>query len=132
MKNEKRNKFQQVMEQYILNCLDFDDWGKYAESMTDKEKVKTFFEVFDKEFNYAYNKAKYKALDARIEQYIRGLPPVCDVLYDDYQISEFLKANFGIKNDIILGVKIGCWFNYVANALIRLATKNNVSIKKYL
>ena len=129
---EKQNKFQKVMEQYVLDCLDFENCDKNIDSMTDKEKVETFFEVFDEEFNYAYNKAKYKALDARIEQYIKGLPSVCGVLYDNYQTGESLKANFGIKNDIILGVKIGCWFNYVANALIRLATKNNVPIEKYL
>lgn len=73
---------------YVLDCIKNSsmatDEGK--EFANDFEAIKFFFDTFNKEFNYQYNKRLYPNMAERIGQYLRGLPSCCNIDYWDDEI----------------------------------------------
>lgn len=68
---------------YVLECI------KNSASATDqdmkfdndKQVLQFFFDEFNEEFNYGYNKRRYPNFADRIGQYLAGLPSCCVVAY---------------------------------------------------
>ena len=68
---------------YVLDCI------KNSSRATDYDKVftsdfdvlKFFFDNFNEEFNYQYNKRRFPNMMDRIGQYLAGLPSCCCVAY---------------------------------------------------
>lgn len=81
---------------YIIDCIKESsratDEGK--EFKTDAEALQFFFDCFDEEFNFQYNKRRYPNLSERIGEYLKGLPSCCNIDYTDHSI-------------LLLGVKWG-------------------------
>lgn len=88
-----RNGVQMV---YIIDCIKESsraaDEGK--EFKTDAEALQFFFDCFDEEFNFQYNKRMYPNLSERIGAYLQGLPGCCNIDYINHSI-------------LLLGVKWG-------------------------
>lgn len=70
---------------YVLDCIKNSsratDEGK--EFANDFEVLNFFFENFNAEFNYQYNKRRYPNMAERIGQYLQGLPSCCGVDFQD-------------------------------------------------
>ena len=78
---------------YVLDCIKnssraTDEGITFA---NDYEALKFFFDCFDGEFNYQYNKRRFPNLSERIGDYLRGLPSCCSVAYWN---DEILKLGF--------------------------------------
>lgn len=75
---------------YVLDCIKNSsratDEGK--EFTNDFEALKFFFDTFNEEFNYQYNKRLYPNMADRIGQYLQGLPSCCNI---DYWNDEIIK-----------------------------------------
>lgn len=67
---------------YILDCI----YNENNENMSDKEAINYFFECFNEEYNYDYNKRLYPNLTDRVREYIKGLPSCFSIDYTDYNI----------------------------------------------
>lgn len=82
---------------YVIDCIKESsraaDEGK--EFNTDAEALQFFFDNFNKEFNFQYNKRMFPNLAERIGQYLRGLPSCCNIDYTDYNIL-LLGAKWGV------------------------------------
>ena len=81
---------------YVIDCIKESsrtaDEGK--EFKTDAEALQFFFDCFEQEFNFQYNKRRFPSLAERIGEYLKGLPGCCDIDYSDHSI-------------LLLGVKWG-------------------------
>ena len=81
---------------YVIDCIK--DSSRAADENkkfnTDAEALQFFFDNFNEEFNYQYNKRMFPNLAERIGEYLRGLPSCCNIDYTDYNI-------------LLLGVKWG-------------------------
>ena len=81
---------------YVIDCIKESsraaDEGK--EFKTDAEALQFFFDCFEQEFNFQYNKRQWPNLAERIGEYLKGLPGCCDIDYSDHSI-------------LLLGVKWG-------------------------
>ena len=81
---------------YVIDCIKESsratDEGK--EFKTDAEALQFFFDCFEQEFNFQYNKRQWPNLAERIGEYLKGLPSCCNIDYTDYSI-------------LLLGVKWG-------------------------
>lgn len=75
---------------YVLDCIK-DSTRAYDEGRTfatDADALTFFFECFNSEFNYTYNKRRFPCLSERIGDYLRGLPSCCNI---DFWNDEILK-----------------------------------------
>lgn len=75
---------------YVLDCIKnstraYDEGRTFA---TDADALTFFFECFNSEFNYTYNKRRFPCLSERIGDYLRGLPSCCSI---DFWNDEILK-----------------------------------------
>lgn len=75
---------------YVLDCIKnstraYDEGKTFA---TDADALTFFFECFNSEFNYTYNKRRFPCLSERIGDYLRGLPSCCNI---DFWNDEILK-----------------------------------------
>ena len=81
---------------YVIDCIKESsratDEGKVFN--TDAEALQFFFDNFNEEFNFQYNKRMYPNLSERIGEYLKGLPSCCNIDYTNHNI-------------LLLGVKWG-------------------------
>lgn len=81
---------------YVIDCIKNSsraaDEGK--EFNTDAEALQFFFDNFNEEFNFQYNKRRFPNLAERIGEWLRGLPSCCNIDYTNHNI-------------LLLGVKWG-------------------------
>ena len=84
---------------YVLDCIKnssrASDEGK--EFANDAEVLKYFFNIFNEEFNYQYNKRLFPNLAERIGEWLRGLPSCCNIDFKSYNIL-MLGVKWGILN----------------------------------
>lgn len=73
---------------YVLDCIKNSSRAndEDKEFTTDKDALGFFFECFDQEYNYQYNKRLFPSLPDRIGAYLRGLPSCCNIDYWNYEI----------------------------------------------
>lgn len=86
---------------YVLDCIKnssraTDEGITFA---NDYEALKFFFDCFDGEFNYQYNKRRFPNLSERIGDYLRGLPSCCSVAYWDDEILK-LGVSWGVLDSV--------------------------------
>lgn len=87
MKKDIRNyKSVGVQYAYVLDCIYSDSVD--VDSLSDKEKVMYFFDCFNNEYNYDYNKRCYPNLQVRIAEYLKGLPACIGIAFSDYDIEQ--------------------------------------------
>lgn len=81
---------------YVIDCIKESSRAtdEDKEFKTDAEALQFFFDDFNDEFNFQYNKRMYPNLSERIGEYLKGLPSCCNIDYTDYSI-------------LLLGVKWG-------------------------
>lgn len=104
--------------QYILDCIDYDG---LKDDATDEEKVSKFIEVFHSEYDDAYRRKIYPILSIRIANYLQGLPSVCSVAYENYQIAELGKQWGYVTDNESESRFINNWFRMIALRIIEMA-----------
>lgn len=111
---------------YILDSIE----QETSVVLTGKEKVVYFFNCFDKEYNYDYNKCSYPNLQERITSYLRGLPSCIGIAFIDYNIAEIGKLWGYCKTDKQAAKFVDNWFDTIAFRLIQLAKYYDINILK--
>ena len=106
------------MYQYILDCIDCENLNENA---TDEEKIRKFIDVFHSEYDNAYRRKIYPTLRVHIANYLQGLPSICSVAYENYQIAELGKQWGYVTNDESESRFIDNWFRMVADHIIEMA-----------
>lgn len=105
---------------YILDSICVTDYDGNELESTDKERVKYFFECFEKEYNYEYNKHLFPALGERIAQYLRCLPSCIHIAFENYKIAEIGKSWGYCQTERKEAQFIENWFSVIALRLIQL------------
>lgn len=127
-KNIREHKNVGVQYAYILDAI---HTGKLFECpMSDMGKVVYFFDCFNKEYNYDYNKRMYPNLQKRIASYLRGLPSCIDIAFENYHIEQTGKLWGYCKTDKQAAKFVDNWFEMVAFRLMQLAKYYNINILK--
>lgn len=57
-----------TLERYLIDCIDTQD----VQCNSDEQALQVFFDRFNAEFNFPYNKQKYPNLIKRVEEYLKG------------------------------------------------------------
>lgn len=105
---------------YILDSITVSDFEGNEIGATDKEKVKYFFDTFEQEYNYSYNKKLYPNLQDRIASYLQGLPSCINVAFENYAIIEIGKSWGYCTSERKESEFINNWFSFIAFRLIKL------------
>jgi hypothetical protein len=73
---------------YVIDCIKESSRAadEGLEFKTDAEALKFFFDTFNEEFNFQYNKRMFPNLSERIGEYLQGLPSCCNIDYTDHNI----------------------------------------------
>lgn len=120
---------------YVIDCI------KYSSSAadndlkftTDKEALEFFFDCFNKEFNYQYNKRMFPSLQERIGEYLKCLPGCCSIEYTHHNIL-LLGVKWGILSsteDKKAGKFIDNFFSVCAYRILQAAGKVGINPYKY-
>lgn len=120
---------------YVLDCIKNSskavDEGLTFES--DADALNFFFDTFNKEFNDRYNKRRYPNLQARIGEYLQGLPSCMAV---DYWNDDIIKLGLswgvldqpeGRKADKFCND----WFNVLGLRILQAAHKVGLNPYQY-
>ena len=122
--------FMQTMETKIEDYNDFVGRKEYnEESLTDC--LMAFWKSFDEEFNNAYNKKRWPRLQARVGQWLRGLPIGID--YADEDIINVAKRLGSVGENSTkrtLDAVVNNWFEFFAGKVIELSEKNNINMPR--
>lgn len=106
---------------YVLDSINVTDYeGNEITDVTDKERVKHFFECFNAEYNAPYSRKVYPNLQDRISQYLQGLPNCINVAYNNYDIIKIGKEWGYCKTERKENQFIENWFGCIALRLLQL------------
>ena len=120
-KNVREYKNVGVQFAYVLDCIYNDE----KDNMSDKEAINYFFECFNEEYNYDYNKRLYPNLQKRISEYIQGLPTCFGIAFTRYDIEQIGKSWGYCKTEPQTLKFVNNWFDAIAFRLIQLKEKLN-------
>lgn len=120
---------------YVIDCIK--DGSRAAderkEFKTDAEALQFFFDNFNEEFNYQYNKRLFPNLAERIGEYLKDLPSCCNIDYTDYDIL-LLGVKWGIlssMNDKKAGKFIENFFTMCGVRILQAAQKVGLNPYNY-
>lgn len=129
----KTNSFSHPVFAYILNCID----SQYAEELgmkipqTEQEKLQYVIDVFKSEYSFSI---KREGLYKSFENWLRGLPAVINIDFENYKILELgylwesidkdLKGSKKEKREDLI---INNWFNYITVKFFRLCNHYKVT-----
>lgn len=116
------NQFAYVLD--AISVCDADD--NEIMDVSDKEKVKYFFDKFTAEFDYPYNKREFPNMQDRIEQYLRGLPNCIHIAFENYNIAQIGKAWGCCKTERKEADFVDSWFSVMAFRLLQLRKYFNI------
>lgn len=105
---------------YVLDAICVTDYDGNELEATDKERVKHFFDKFEYEFNYAYNKRIYPNMQDRIAQYLQGLPSCISVAFSYADISNIGKSWGYCQTERKEAQFVENWFSVIACRLLQL------------
>nr|DAV38615.1 MAG TPA: hypothetical protein [Caudoviricetes sp.] len=115
-----KTELRQKEERYILDCIDNEEYDIVCNST--KEKLEFVVKVFNQEYNCISVKRTYPNVQARFEQWLRGLPSSISVEYDNYKIGEIGKI-WGITNERANARFVEYWWATMSAAFFRLCDK---------
>lgn len=78
---------------FLLDSIEIEE----KEDATSSEKIKFFFDCYDREFNHEYNKKRYPNEQERLKNYLQGLPSCINIPFYNWDILELYKELNGIK-----------------------------------
>lgn len=105
---------------YVLDSITVTNFDGNGIDATDKEKVKYFFDTFEQDYNYSYNKKLYPNLQDRIASYLQGLPSCINVAFENYAIIEIGKSWGYCTSERKESEFINNWSSFIAFRLIKL------------
>lgn len=122
--------FMQTMETKIEDHNDFVGRKEYNEdSLTDC--LMAFWQSFSEEFNNAFNKKRWPNLQARVGQWLRGLPIGIDFADDDIiKVAKRLGSVDENASKRKLDAVVNTWFEFFAGKVIELSEKNNINMPR--
>ena len=121
---------------YVLDCIKnstraFDEEREFE---TDADALQFFFDCFDQEFNFAYNKHHFPSLSKRVGEGLRGLPSCCNVDYQNYDIIQ-LGIRWGVlknENDKKAETFLLNFFDVLGARIVCAANKVGLDLFKYM
>lgn len=120
-KNIRNYKVNGKQFSYVLDSINVTDYdGNEIAEVTDKERVKYFFDCFNAEYDSPYMREVYPNLQDRISQYLQCLPNCIHVAFRNYEILQIGKSWGYCKTERKENQFIANWFNYMALRLLQL------------
>lgn len=113
-----------VQYAYILDAIHTDKLFECP--MSDMGKVVYFFDCFNKGYNYDYNKRCYPNLQARIAEYLKGLPSCIGIAFENYEIEQLGKLWGYCKTDKQAAKFVDNWFANIGYRLLQLKEYYNI------
>lgn len=99
---------------------------------TDRDALLFFWDSFNAEFNDAYNKKRYRNLQARIANYLQGLPSCIAVDYWNDDIINIGRAWGFCQTERKAAQFVENWFNVIALRIIQASDKVGINTFAYI
>lgn len=120
---------------YVIDCIKDSSRAtdEGLEFKTDAEALQFFFDIFDEEYNFQYNKRMFPNLQERIGEYLKGLPSCCAIDYTDYNIL-LLGVKWGVlssTDDKKAGKFLEDFFSVCGLRILQAAQKVGLNPYKY-
>jgi hypothetical protein len=115
---------------YILDCIKDSSYvhDEEIEIGSDKEAVALVVNKFMETANYEDNKKRFPNLQDRIEDWLRGLPPVCSLEYKYYNIEQ-IGISWGYCGTEKRAAEfVEKWWSVLAFRIIQLADIFEISL----
>jgi len=133
LKSEIRKNIKRNTVNYILNCINTDDYDGYNydhtfndKPETIKQKLQFLFDTFNSE--YGYNIKSYGMQNA-FKNWVQGLPSCFSIDYTYYNIINIAIAWGSIDSNATESQKdkiINNWFQYITNNTFQLFRKYRI------
>jgi hypothetical protein len=108
--------------QYVLDCIDDED----VELTDNESKLKRFVQKFHDEYDSEWARLNFPNQTERVAQFLRGLPSICSIDYDNFSIGEVGKKWGYCKDDRSRANFVKNWWNCIADRIIQLCAHYNV------
>ena len=124
-----------IAQAYLLDCIPDNATilSEYGEvTTTDTDRVNWVMADFIRVANYPHNMRNIPNNQARIADWLMGLPGVIRINYTDYDIIELAKKWGALPDnptDKACEKIVSNWFNYIAFKFMQLHTKLNKPVK---
>ncbi len=124
-----------TIEQYLINCLDFDDYIGYCgiekQPETVQEKLQAFRQVFNSEYGWNIRNCHNKAYQTIVKDYLQGLPSVLTIhFYNCDIIAQLIKWNVATENMTDYKYHELCdqWWHVLASKLNMMLSRHNLPL----
>jgi hypothetical protein len=113
--------YQDRIFKYLLGIIDDEE----SIGMTDSKKIKFLFERWDEEHNNAYNKKKFPNEQARLADWISGLPSSINLPAYNHEVLDLAKELHDVKflSDRQENIITENFYSHVASQLLKLREK---------
>lgn len=120
---------------YVIDCIKESSRAadEDKEFNSDAEALQFFFNCFEQEFNFQYNKRMFPSLAERIGEYLKGLPSCCNIDYTDYNVLS-LGVKWGVlssTDDKKASKFLGKFFTMCGVRILQAAQKVRLNPYKY-
>jgi len=126
--NTKKGRINAAVKQYILYCIDTENYGVIATN--DKDKLNFLYETFKTEFVYESNVIRYGGNRVKmLSEWFMGLPSSFNIDFENYKILEIAKSWGCIPTKATEKQEdkiIENWFLWIANKTFLLIESNRV------
>jgi len=114
-----------ILENYILKCIDFENYGKNPDSK--EEKINLLIETFKDEYWHEYNKNHYNHdIKKGFSSWLSGLPSCFNVDFENYRILELGKLwMFDLSTENKEDRFLENWFSMVTNSVFYLYNRKD-------
>lgn len=114
------NEFKKMYFKYILDSIESED----VELNTPEDKIRHFWQRFESEANYKYNRQRYPNLQKRVSEWLKGLP--FSFHYSNYDIIELAKKHKQLPDNPTEKQEnkiLDNYYNFTAFKILQLSDK---------
>lgn len=87
-------------EQYLINCIDGEDYGLPSDALiTTEGKLRFLYQTFISEYGYENNLKRYGSLQNCFKEWLQGLPSCLNIEWENYKILQLAKNMGSIPLD---------------------------------
>lgn len=123
MKDVRLDKRFGVQFAYILDCINVEDEnGNYIENVDDRKKIEYVFQGFSS-YDSPSERKRIPNLQARIADWLRGLPSEVKIAFADYEIESVGKSWGFCKTPKQTEKFVENWWSVIAFRLLQLRDK---------
>ncbi len=130
-KGLSKKEYNAIIEAYVLSCIKDSERllsENFIKADTDKERVNAVMAEFETLANYPHNLKNFPNIADRLSDWLQGLPGIFEVAFNNSDIVN-LAIEWGVLHEKSTDSQdwkiISGWFNYMANAFLKLHKKLN-------